>query len=87
MISYPIYEKVHDNCDFSGIRFVRNAGPNFEDDGLIGWIEFDENNKDTLKYVVHELTQNTCKWEHGNVKAYEAEYDMMMSQVMRFKEI
>lgn len=84
MISYPIYDKVHDNCDFTGIKFVRNAGPNFVDDGLIGWIEFDENDSDTLKYVVHELTLNTCKWEYGNVKAYEAKYYDMMAHIMLF---
>lgn len=81
MISYPIYN--HDTFEFDNLTFVRNIGPNLVDDGLIGWVEFDENDTDTLKYVVHEVTQQTRSWT--NQEEYEREYDKVMEYVISLK--
>ena len=81
MIQYPVFEG--NTCNFEGLNFVRNEGPNFVNDGLVGWIQFDENDSDTLKYVVHEITQNTRTWEFGNVFAYEAEYYKVMDELRK----
>lgn len=83
MISYPIYE--NNTCFFEGIKFVRNMGPNFNDDGLIGWIQFDEKDTNTLNYVVHEITQCTRKWKNQN--EYEEEYDKVMRYVLQYKNV
>ena len=80
MISYPIFRDT--KGDFSDMTFVSNAGPNIVDDGLIGWIEFDETDEDTLKYFVHEYTQNNRTWPHGDVLAYQTEYDQIMKHVL-----
>lgn len=85
MISYPIYNNIHDACEFKGTKFVRNIGPNFDDDdGLIGWIEFDENDDDTLASVVRELTLNTSKWINIGDNEYEELYKIIMRRVKMF---
>ena len=76
MISVPVY--THTKGDFDHFTFVRNAGPNFVDDGLIGWYEFDEN---ALNYFVHEYTQNNHVWGYSDTIAYQDEYDRVMSWV------
>lgn len=80
MISYPVYSD--NEYNFEGIKFVRNLGPNFTDDGLVGWIEFDENDKNTLKRVVHEVTQGSRKW--ANQDEYHRQFEDVMNKVMTF---
>jgi hypothetical protein len=53
MIEYPVFEQF--GYVFEGIPFVKNMGPNLADDGLLGWIEFDEEDEYILDKVVCEI--------------------------------
>jgi hypothetical protein len=51
-MEFPVFERTHGyllDYDIFNQLFVKNLGPNFEDDGLIGWIvSDDEDDVDSL---------------------------------------
>lgn len=74
-MEFPVFEKTHGYIlNYYDIRrlFVKNAGPNFEDDGLLGWIvSSDEEDINRLANVI---------W-------YHRKYQLLEDDVPGFEEL
>lgn len=74
-MEFPVFESTHGYLlDYSFIRdmFVGNAGPNFKDDGLLGWVVADD--EDDINCLVNTIS-------------YHRKYILLENDVPGFEEL
>jgi hypothetical protein len=57
-MEFPIFEHSHGYLlEYPQVSrmFVKNAGPNFEDDGLLGWIVSENNEEEALNILANTI--------------------------------